>query len=87
MNSEQFSYWLQGYAEICGTEPTAEQWQIIKDHLQTVFKKVTPQRGVPITDGIPYIPQWPAERVKTSTPQPLRAECKATPQVATVTIC
>jgi len=47
MTSEQFTYWLQGYAEICGTEPTAEQWQIIKDHLALTFHKVTPLRGIP----------------------------------------
>lgn len=85
MNSEQFSYWLQGYAEICGTEPTAEQWQIIKDHLQLVFQKVTPHRIIPNTVGVPV---WPADRVKTSTPlHPLRSECVASPQVGAVTLC
>lgn len=42
MNSEQFTYWLQGFVELNGSEPTAEQWQSIKDHLNTVFVKVTP---------------------------------------------
>lgn len=43
MNSEQFAYWLQGFVELNGSEPTAEQWQSIKDHLKTVFVKVTPE--------------------------------------------
>ena len=88
MNSEQFSYWLQGYAEICGTEPTVEQWQIIKDHLQLVFQKVTPGRAnpFPFRDGKPIT--WPLDTVKTSTPlQPLRAECVASPQIGAVTLC
>lgn len=42
MTSEQFVYWFQGFVELDGAEPTPEQWQSIKDHLQTVFKKVTP---------------------------------------------
>lgn len=42
MTSEQFSYWLQGFSELVGKEPTKEQWKIIQDHLQLVFKKITP---------------------------------------------
>lgn len=44
MTPEQFCYWLQGIAEAGNTtvQPTPQQWTIIKDHLQTVFKKVTP---------------------------------------------
>lgn len=41
MTPEQFAYWLQGHAEMNGS-PTAEQWKVIVDHLQTVFNKVTP---------------------------------------------
>lgn len=48
MTPEQFAYWLQGYAEISGKQPTESEWQVIKDHLQTVFNKVTPvQLGGP----------------------------------------
>lgn len=46
MTPEQFCYWLQGFAEITAATnqaPTAEQWKVINDHLQTVFKKVTPE--------------------------------------------
>ena len=43
MTSEQFAYWLQGFVEINGgKQPTKEQWQIIQDHLKTIFHKVTP---------------------------------------------
>jgi hypothetical protein len=42
MDALQFAYWLQGFAELTSEAPTAEQWQAIKDHLATVFKKVTP---------------------------------------------
>lgn len=43
MTSEQFAYWLQGFVELNGETPTGEQWESIKAHLQTVFKKVTPE--------------------------------------------
>jgi len=41
MTQEQFIYWLQGYVEINGQQPNAEQWEMIKQHLRTVFTKVT----------------------------------------------
>ena len=49
MTTEQFAYWLQGFAELNGgAPPTAEQWASIQDHLKTVFTKVTPPlRGAP----------------------------------------
>lgn len=52
MTSEQFAYWLQGFVELNGHMPNEAQWQSIKEHLSTVFKKVTP----PINSGgvIPY---------------------------------
>lgn len=48
MSPEQFCYWLQGFAEIHGDAPTDEQWQKIRDHLQTVYHKVTPIYPSPI---------------------------------------
>ena len=42
MTDMQFCYWLQGFVELNGGEPTPEQWKSIKEHLQTVFVKVTP---------------------------------------------
>jgi hypothetical protein len=41
MTPEQFCYWLQGYCELNGRPPSQEEWESIKEHLQTVFKKVT----------------------------------------------
>ncbi len=42
MTPEQFCYWLQGFAELNEDEPNDEQWEMIKNHLGTVFDKVTP---------------------------------------------
>ncbi len=42
MTSEQFTYWLQGFAELNAEPPTPEQWQAIRDHLALVFEKRTP---------------------------------------------
>lgn len=58
MTSEQFAFWLKGFVELNGSEPTAEQWQSIKDHLKTVFVKVTPQvnLGSPVL-GYPQLDQ------------------------------
>lgn len=45
MNSEQFTYWLKGFFEISDTNNlSAKQVQIIRDHLDLVFNKVTPDR-------------------------------------------
>jgi len=66
MTPEQFTYWLQGFNEIREKEAvglTEKEWDIIKDHLQTVFHKVTPERGTvtnptiyPSTNPYPYQP-------------------------------
>lgn len=52
MTPEQFAYWLQGFAELNQQPPTAEQWQSIRDHLATVFKKVTPPVLGPAVAGL-----------------------------------
>ncbi|WP_175982561.1 hypothetical protein [Caballeronia zhejiangensis] len=60
MTAEQFAYWLQGFSELtAGAAPTPAQWQSIRDHLATVFHKVTPPVG-PITTGpaLPMPPEW-----------------------------
>jgi hypothetical protein len=45
MNSETFTYWLQGFIELSDTDTISEkQWLIIKDHLKLVFDKKTPDR-------------------------------------------
>ena len=45
MQPQDFCYWLQGFSELVGTNPTKEQWIIIQDHLNLVFNKVTPNRS------------------------------------------
>lgn len=46
MTSQEFCYWLQGFLEIGNPEQlTAQQTQILKDHLGLVFGKVTPERN------------------------------------------
>lgn len=42
MTPENFVYWLQGFAELSGDTPTAEQWQSIRDHLALVLTEKTP---------------------------------------------
>lgn len=74
MTPEQFTYWLQGFAELNPQAPNAEQWQSIRDHLNLVFKKETPVRVVgpavaeparnPLDEAIRRskeqgAPQWP----------------------------
>ena len=45
MTTEQFVYWLQGFMETADPKTINEtQTQIIKDHLDLVFNKVTPDR-------------------------------------------
>jgi hypothetical protein len=43
MEPLQFCYWLQGFAEVGSLPPNSQQWEIIKDHLQLVFDKKTPE--------------------------------------------
>ena len=49
MTPEQFCYWLQGFSELSAISPTQEQWVLIQEHLNLVFKKVTP--------SLNYLPQ------------------------------
>jgi len=72
MTPDQFAYWLQGYAEINGAPPTAEQWQVICDHLALVFQKVTPDRGPAIIPAI-----WTAPSTGTPLSPPYTATCSA----------
>lgn len=51
MTSRDFMYWLQGFAELYGGPPTAEQWRIIRAHLNLVFKhEIDP--SMPDPDGV-----------------------------------
>lgn len=57
MTSEQFAYWLQGFAELNEQPPSAQQWQMVRDHLALVFDKRTPsfmggRLGYPVVTAI-----------------------------------
>lgn len=46
MNAQDFCYWLQGFTELTqGQTPSPAQWKAIREHLDLVFKKVTPKVG------------------------------------------
>lgn len=51
MTPEQFCYWLNGFGELTTEAPTAEQWKAIKEHLATVFAKVTPPAPGTLSDS------------------------------------
>lgn len=51
MTPEQFAYWFKGFAETSAERPTDAQWAIIRDHLNTVFVKVTPVRSAARLDS------------------------------------
>lgn len=79
MTPEQFCYWLNGFGELTTERPTAEQWKAIKEHLGTVFKKVTPTApGDQLNDLQKLIrsnrelvgPMVPQDWGKTVTPVP-----------------
>jgi len=45
MSPQDFCYWLQGYLELAGANKVGpQQVQMIKDHLNLVFEKKTPNR-------------------------------------------
>lgn len=45
MTSDQFTNWLSGFIFALGSnQPTNEQFNIVKDNLEKVFNKVTPNR-------------------------------------------
>lgn len=76
MTSEQFTYWLQGFAELHPEAPSAEQWQAIRDHLALVFEKQTPERFAPVAPippihwqpgGIPVSPTVAAPHLPATT--------------------
>lgn len=48
MDKVEFVTWLRGWIELNdGAMPTERQWEMIKDHLDLGFAKVTPNRGSP----------------------------------------
>ncbi len=81
MTPDQFAYWLQGYAEINGAPPTAEQWWVIRDHLALVFQKVTPDRA---PASIPSA--WTAPNTGTPLYPPYTVTCLAEQQTKTASL-
>lgn len=64
MTPEQFAYWLQGFVELNPQAMlTLTQWQVVKDHLALVHRKVTPVRMpnlVPPGSQYPFLTNPPA---------------------------
>jgi len=99
MDALQFAYWLQGYAELTSEAPTPEQWASIKEHLATVFKKVTPPAPGDVLKKIgdqhrlpninPGVLPWPQQVPNTGTPfgKPWTIECGVAGGVAPQTYC
>lgn len=102
MTPEQFAYWLQGYAELNPeTPPNAIQWKQIQDHLNLVFKKVTPDYTIrpgispgPINpvNPMPYMPTWPAPNSPGITPWTTPGKmpeiiCSVTDNIPNVSYC
>lgn len=57
MNPEQFAYWLQGWIELSGGKiPTEHEWNLIVEHLNAVFVKITSELGQ--DDLIPAKPNF-----------------------------
>lgn len=82
MDAQQFAYWLQGFAELNEAPPTPEQWQSIREHLGTVFVKVTPPLGGlgrPYPNMAPVDPRWGLK--------PLQAECVVGSSGGATTTC
>jgi len=88
MDSLQFIFWLQGFFEISNPkELTSDQIQVIRDHLQLVLTKVTPNRtlepfpnfpGIDLTPpyGLPNVPYSPFIIPNPLTP-PYTVECSS----------
>lgn len=88
MDSLQFCYWLKGYFELTDSEQqmSAQQVQIVKDHLDLVFTKVTPNYTLPLTSisSIPFYP-YIGDEIKDGLPKPIEY-CGMPPEVITTGI-
>ena len=85
MTSDQFAYWLQGFAELNAAPPTEGQWTMIRDHLALVFDKRTPTYNPRRDLFIGNEWQWPKEALDQLGR--LKVTCVATPQIGARTIC
>ncbi len=41
MNHSDFIHWLSGFVDLNGAPPTPKQWEVIVEHLNLCFNKVT----------------------------------------------
>lgn len=55
MTPEQFAYWFQGFAELSDVPPNQNQWDAMREHVATVFKKVTPPVQINVAPAGPQI--------------------------------
>lgn len=60
MDAISFAYWLQGRMEMLPNQlPSETEWKMIRDHLATVFNKVTPTYPTPTYPHSPLNPYKP----------------------------
>lgn len=88
MDAQSFCYWLQGFVELCPNQhPTISQWNAVKDHLQLVFNKVTPQYtpDFHVTPNFPLSTQLRDAIVKKTAPYPVAPSNPAFPGLSTMT--
>ena len=79
MTPEHFSYWLQGFFELTGSNTlTEEQVKIIKDHIQLVFHKATPNYQY---SGIGSPVDQQGLSGMSGTDSPIAITCSADPKV------
>lgn len=75
MNATEFCYWLQGHFEITGVRAmTKAEAQVIRDHLQLVFKKVTPNRKKKSEKEIEYCSAVPQRKPRACSDSALDEE-------------
>jgi hypothetical protein len=71
MNEKEFIMWLHGFLEISeATTLNERQLQIIKDHLDTFFTKVTPERKQEDDDLFKQIEKYKQSKPITLTYYP-----------------
>jgi hypothetical protein len=81
MTPEQFVYWLQGFMEIADPEAlSTRQIDTIRDHLDLVLNKVTPNRSESIGTTT-WPPKSTADWLRTQT------ACTATADPRQIRLC
>jgi hypothetical protein len=73
MNTIDFCYWLQGYFEVSGdTEISSEKVEIIKNHLDLVFKhEIDPLRESETTTPTEVLNQAHSPNILPNVPTPV----------------